>query len=728
MKLIKRFKLTTWIVIATFIIAIPLVWARTPKQIKFGLRLADEGAAPDTPPSGYGELYVNSDNLCFKNDSGTVVTVTAGAGDNTLDNAYDQGGAGSGKAVTVDNGAIALSNTDADTAWILTINASPSSSAALGGLQITNGANSSQDALEFANSGTGYDIYGTGGTWTASKAGALTASSLTVTTLTATTLYNSAIASASSGNTNLTIDAAGSGTITVGGTSTGKVTTDNAVELFGAVDIGDAATDTLTITSIIDDDVTLDDGTTDSPKLIFKDSDDEQAEIYQDQSSDDLNVECHDASDSLAVTVGNLSAGTPAVSVITLNGGDLFVADDAEIDGTLAVDTDLDVNGSADISGALALSENVTFTMAADEYLKLDADTTAMTQTAGAIDINLKTGATNVKAIHIDLEADDTFANAYGLYIDVDDDGSGGEETVDCIYLANSAGTASTVNGIQLANTLDVGIDAVCGAAEQLMVVDATTTPNTGTSGVIDINYRTATTTAHAINLDVESDVAGGASEAVYGLKIQLDDDSNTASDSLSAIYIGTDGNGTGLQYGLNVVGSGIDAGVYLQNGYLRVGTGETPGQELGDDDSFMEGHLEVDGTVYFDGDQIVGDGSTEMVGVNHDVVDGGATNPYTVTIAMAGTVFYNSEAIEFDLPEASTAIGCEYTFVVQHASELHIDPEASDKILGATDSAGDRIHSSTVGDTVTLICIDATNWVVKAAYPASTDWPDADA
>lgn len=55
----------------------------------------------------------------------------------------------------------------------------------------------------------------------------------------------------------------------------GDLTTSETATFNGDVDIGDAATDTLTITSIIDSDVTLDDGTTDSPALILKDATDE---------------------------------------------------------------------------------------------------------------------------------------------------------------------------------------------------------------------------------------------------------------------------------------------------------------------------------------------------------------------------------------------------------------------------------------------------------------------
>ena len=102
MKLIKKLGILHWICLLSFMLAVSVCWSRTPQQILFGLRLKDEGAAPSTPPSGYGEVYVNSDALCFKNDSGTVTTLSAGTGDNALDDAYDQGGAGAGRTITID--------------------------------------------------------------------------------------------------------------------------------------------------------------------------------------------------------------------------------------------------------------------------------------------------------------------------------------------------------------------------------------------------------------------------------------------------------------------------------------------------------------------------------------------------------------------------------------------------------------------------------------------------
>lgn len=715
MKLVKRLKIVHWAIIGFLICTVAIVWAGTPDTKKFGLRIKDEGANHSTPPSGYMDVYVNSDTLYTINDSGTATAITAGAGDNTLDNAYDQGGAGAGKAITVDTGAIALSNTDADTAWLLTLNASPSSSAALGGLQITNGSNSSQDALEFANSGSGYDIYGSGGTWTMSAAGALTCASATITSLTATTLYNSAIASAASGNTNLTIDASGTGTITLGGTSTGLITTDNTVRLYGDTDIGDAVGDTLTISASIDGDVYIDDGTTNSPALYLKDATNETCAFVKLDNGD--TTATIPADTDFEIVTGNLAVGNGSPGTAAMDGEDAYVEGDMEVDGTVTLD------GAVSCNSTLALSGNTTFTMGAAEYLKLDADTTAMTGTAGALDINLKTGATNVKAIHIDLEADDTFANAYGLYIDVDDDGSGGEETVDCIYLANSAGTASTVNGVQMANTLDVGIDAVMAAAGQFAVIDATATDNTGTAGVIDLNLGTVTNGCDGINIDVDLGDTG-AGVTANAIMIDLDDDTSTNAATLNGVNVtSSDLTGHSSTVVRAYYTTGCDVAFQADFGYVRIGTGSSPGVTPGDDDLYVEGTVEIDGNLYPDGD-IVGDGATKLTGTVHDLYTD--PNGATLTIAQSGDIIYNAGAEQYDLPEASTCHGAQYTFVVLNASNLDINPDDDDLIVAATDTAGDMLRSATVGDTVTLVCVSDSQWVVQSMYPASTDWTDA--
>lgn len=296
---------------------------------------------------------------------------------------------------------------------------------------------------------------------------------------------------------------------------------------------------------------------------------------------------------------------------------------------------------------------------------------------------------------------------------------SAGSGTLDEAYDHGGAGVGKAI-------TVDTGAIALTtGGDDAAIVIDSTTTINTTTTGVLDINYRSATTTGAAILLDIESDLAGGASELLTGIKIQLDDDANTASDAIRAIEIRSDGNGTGLQHGIWVQDAGIDAALYAVNGYVRIGDGNTPGVAPGDDDLFVEGTVEIDGNLYADGN-IVGDGATVVSGTIGDVTDGADGGPYAVTIAMCGGTFYNSQAIQFNLPEASTAIGCELTFVVLHASNLDINPDNADIIVTATNSAGDMIRSATAGDTVTLKAMTASQWVVKSMYPANTDWADA--
>lgn len=202
-------KIKNFIILIMILGIASIVYAGTAKQHPYGIRLADEGADHGTPPSGL-ELFNNSGTLKYINSSGVTTTLSAGTGDNTLDNAYDQGGAGAGRTITADTGAVKITNTDADAAFLLDITPTPSSSAAMGGIVITSGANCTQDALEFANSGSGNDIYGTSGTWAVSAAGASTFTGMT--TSGAATSINASSNYATNINTG-----SSTGTITLGG-------------------------------------------------------------------------------------------------------------------------------------------------------------------------------------------------------------------------------------------------------------------------------------------------------------------------------------------------------------------------------------------------------------------------------------------------------------------------------------------------------------------------------
>src|SRR3990167_9295205 len=104
---------------------------------------------------------------------------TLSATGNTLDQAYDQGGVGAGRAVTVNDGAVTLTKDDAGTENVLELNASPSVGAAGSPLSITCGANCTSAGIVIANSGSGNDVTGTAG-WSVTKAGVGTFDSLVV--------------------------------------------------------------------------------------------------------------------------------------------------------------------------------------------------------------------------------------------------------------------------------------------------------------------------------------------------------------------------------------------------------------------------------------------------------------------------------------------------------------------------------------------------------------------
>lgn len=108
------------------------------------------------------------------------------------------------------------------------------------------------------------------------------------------------------------------------------------------------------------------------------------------------------------------------------------------------------------------------------------------------------------------------------------------------------------------------------------------------------------------------------------------------------------------------------------------------------------------------------------IVGYYSPLVVASAT---TATAAQCGSTFYNTGAAEIDLPQASTVPGCEYHFAVLNASNLDIDPNATDTVLITTDAAGDRVRSSSVGSHITIKAITAGNWVEVGK---SGTWTDA--
>jgi hypothetical protein len=124
-----------------------------------------------------GDLLIDSTNATLYQNTNTQASPTwsqISSGGVTLDGAYDYGGAGVGKAITADNGAVAISSTAADNNGILTLTKDPVGAQSGAGLTITMGAQCSGTGLAFVNTGSGNDLLGSGSTWSISKAGAVT--------------------------------------------------------------------------------------------------------------------------------------------------------------------------------------------------------------------------------------------------------------------------------------------------------------------------------------------------------------------------------------------------------------------------------------------------------------------------------------------------------------------------------------------------------------------------
>lgn len=117
----------------------------------------------------------------------------------------------------------------------------------------------------------------------------------------------------------------------------------------------------------------------------------------------------------------------------------------------------------------------------------------------------------------------------------------------------------------------------------------------------------------------------------------------------------------------------------------------------------------------------LIGDGGDSLVGFLRPVT---AASAATITAAQCGGVFVSAGAIEMELPEASTAIGCRLTFVVGAVANFTIDPDAADIILLLTNAAGDSLIADALGESITLVAISATQWAVEGAEKGT--WTDS--
>lgn len=624
-----------------------------------------EKSAATTPPSGHWNLEATSAGVFITDDLGASTQITAGSGDNTLDNAYDQGGAGAGRAITADTGPVAISNTDADAAFLLTLNASPSGSAASGGLQITNGANSTQDALEFANSGTGYDIYGTSGTWTASKAGAFVGVSM-----------------------DLSGALSADGTITLGnGTGTVAVNS-SAWDISSAGALSGFSTFTLT------GDITLANG---------------QAVQSSTTTAETMSLQGYDVDnttyrDVFLITNGNTIAG------LLGTGNETFAINSTTWDvSTLGAFTGIaDITGTAGEAMTVTVASNgaaddltLSVTGATDSSVIVQsagtgADAVKLNATAGGVDVDSAAAFdTNIAGGQVALVSKDDAASAISLTANI-----GTSET---IVVTNTQGTAegaitlvSTAGGIDIDGAATKDANIAAGQVALVSKDDAASaislTANIGTSETIVVTNTqgtaegaiTLTSTAGGIDMD------GAAAKDINiaaGQVALVSKDNAAGAISLTA-NIGANETITVT----NTQGTGAGA-ITLTSTAGGITFASSAGVATGD--------------------PITGDGTAALGGFLKTVTDD--TDGKTLNVTESGTVQTNAGAggaQAWVLPTA--AAGLEYTLVVMAAQELRITPAAGDviNIAGVAGDAAEYWTANAVGEALHIVAVDATNWV----------------
>lgn len=99
------------------------------------------------------------------------------------------------------------------------------------------------------------------------------------------------------------------------------------------------------------------------------------------------------------------------------------------------------------------------------------------------------------------------------------------------------------------------------------------------------------------------------------------------------------------------------------------------------------------------------------------------ASTTTTLTAAQCGSTIVSNSADVVTLPEASTVLGCQYTFVCGTADDFDVNPADTTDVIGPvnsvaagtgaaiTPSAGDAIRCTDIGSSIVLEAVGADRW-----------------
>ncbi len=448
----------------------------------------------------------------------------------------------------------------------------------------------------------------------------------------------------------------------------------------------------------------------------------------------DILVTGTDKSFTIATTDGDV-----ILSAVGGSNGDIIIGagDDIEIDAVGVIE----LNSSGGIisigSDAIAQAVNVG-TGSAARIVTVGNIASTETQIDGLlVDINAGSSGLTMDAgaaANLTTSAGDVTIQATAASVNI----NANETAADQIKL-NAQGAISG-NAINLLTT-NGGITLHANGANGVISIDAagnltlaTTTSGTlaiSSAGVVDIDA----TYSNAITINTAADSTGDDVD-IADITITTGAKGAGTGDGGDIILIA--GDTTGGTQGYIKIQDDIlvqttekiyfnDTGTFVNspsNGKIEI---EADGG--GADDILLDGGVTVGAghDVTMGTGHVIGAGDSEIDGFRLDLVAATAT---TITAAQSGNVFYNTGAVQIELPEAGASLGCYYTFVVDNAANFDINPDDADHIVGLTNTAGDMIRSGTLGDTITLVAVTAVNWYVigSSNTNASADaWTDAD-
>lgn len=121
------------------------------------------------------------------------------------------------------------------------------------------------------------------------------------------------------------------------------------------------------------------------------------------------------------------------------------------------------------------------------------------------------------------------------------------------------------------------------------------------------------------------------------------------------------------------------------------------------------------------------GDGGDQFYGFLQNQVTASTT---ALTAAQCGSTVISSGAVVQPLPEASTVLGCRYTFVAGTDDDYDIDPADGTDVLGRASvdgaaiagAAGDEYRLTDTGSSITFEAVAANLWAVVSHNGPITD------